>query len=40
VSEAEAWLYLILTQEIAPLLTEYWLDQPAKATAQIKRLLG
>ncbi|WP_303309473.1 AAA family ATPase [Hymenobacter sp. BT730] len=40
VSEAETWLQLILTQEIAPLLTEYWLDQPAKATAQIKRLLG
>ncbi|UOG75277.1 AAA family ATPase [Hymenobacter tibetensis] len=37
---ADAWLSLILQQEIAPLLDDYWLDQPAKATAQKKRLLG
>lgn len=36
---AEAWLNLILKQEIAPLLDDYWLDQPAKATAHKKRLL-
>ena len=33
------WLTLVLEQEIAPLLDDYWLDQPAKATAQKKRLL-
>ncbi|SMB94069.1 ATPase associated with various cellular activities AAA_5 [Hymenobacter roseosalivarius DSM 11622] len=36
---AESWLRLILEQEIAPLLDEYWLDQPAKAAAHKKRLL-
>ena len=36
---AESWLTLILEQEIAPLLDEYWLDQPAKAAAHKKRLL-
>lgn len=38
-AEAEQWLTLILEQEIAPLLDDYWLDQPAKATAQKKKLL-
>ncbi|SHJ38076.1 5-methylcytosine-specific restriction enzyme B [Hymenobacter daecheongensis DSM 21074] len=38
-AEAEEWLTLILEQEIGPLLDEYWLDQPAKAAAQTKRLL-
>ncbi|HEX8425763.1 AAA family ATPase [Hymenobacter sp.] len=37
---ADSWLTLILKQEIAPLLDDYWLDQPAKATAQKKRLLS
>jgi 5-methylcytosine-specific restriction protein B len=37
---ADAWLTLILAQEIAPLLDDYWLDQPAKAAAQKKKLLG
>lgn len=37
---ADSWLSLIFKQEIAPLLDDYWLDQPAKATAQKKRLLG
>ncbi|UOQ54377.1 AAA family ATPase [Hymenobacter cellulosivorans] len=36
---APAWLDAILTQEIAPLLDEYWLDQPAKAAAHRKKLL-
>ncbi|GAB2458898.1 hypothetical protein GCM10011375_08440 [Hymenobacter qilianensis] len=36
---ADSWLTLILEQEIAPLLDEYWLDQPAKAAAHKKRLL-
>jgi 5-methylcytosine-specific restriction protein B len=36
---ADMWLTLILEQEIAPLLDEYWLDQPAKAAAHKKRLL-
>jgi len=38
--EAADWLRLILEQEIAPLLTEYWLDQPAKAAQQQKKLLN
>ncbi|MBC6700386.1 AAA family ATPase [Hymenobacter puniceus] len=37
---ADAWLTLILKQEIAPLLDDYWLDQPAKAAAQKKKLLA
>ncbi|WBA41380.1 AAA family ATPase [Hymenobacter canadensis] len=37
---ADAWLTLILEQEIAPLLDDYWLDQPAKAAAQKKKLLA
>lgn len=36
---AANWLTLILEQEIAPLLDEYWLDQPAKAAAHKKRLM-
>ncbi|WBO84339.1 AAA family ATPase [Hymenobacter yonginensis] len=39
-AEAESWLTLILEQEIGPLLDDYWLDQPAKAAAQKKKLLG
>ncbi|MCC2545967.1 AAA family ATPase [Hymenobacter sp. BT175] len=38
--DAEHWLRLILEQEIAPLLDEYWLDQPGKAAAQRRRLLS
>ncbi|SNC77282.1 5-methylcytosine-specific restriction enzyme B [Hymenobacter gelipurpurascens] len=38
-TEAEQWLTLILEQEIAPLLDDYWLDQPAKAAAHKKKLL-
>jgi 5-methylcytosine-specific restriction protein B len=38
-STADTWLRLILEQEIAPLLDDYWLDQPTKAAAQKKRLL-
>lgn len=37
---ADVWLTLILEQEIAPLLDEYWLDQPARASAQKKKLLA
>lgn len=36
---AEQWLTLILEQEIAPLLDDYWFDQPAKAAAHKKKLL-
>ncbi|TGE26785.1 AAA family ATPase [Hymenobacter metallicola] len=39
-TEAPAWLEAILSQEIAPLLNEYWLDQPAKAAAHRKKLLA
>jgi len=38
-AEAADWLMLILEQEIGPLLDDYWLDQPAKAAAQRKKLL-
>ncbi|MCR5887896.1 AAA family ATPase [Hymenobacter sp. J193] len=38
--EQSDWLRLILEQEIAPLLTEYWLDEPAKASAARRRLLA
>lgn len=37
---AAEWLQLILEQEIAPLLDDYWLDQPAKAAQQKKKLLA
>ncbi|MBT2556443.1 AAA family ATPase [Hymenobacter sp. ISL-91] len=39
-AEAPEWLRLILAQEIGPLLDDYWLDQPAKATQQKKKLLA
>ncbi|RFP66215.1 AAA family ATPase [Hymenobacter lapidiphilus] len=39
-TEAASWLRLILEQEIGPLLDDYWLDQPAKAAAQKKKLLA
>ncbi|UOQ73595.1 AAA family ATPase [Hymenobacter cellulosilyticus] len=38
-AEAPTWLSAILTQEIAPLLEEYWLDQPTQAAAYRKKLL-
>ncbi|KAA9331691.1 AAA domain-containing protein [Hymenobacter busanensis] len=38
-AEAPTWLHLILEQEIAPLLDEYWFDQPAQAEAHKQRLL-
>lgn len=36
---SEHWLNMILAQEIAPLLDDYWFDQPAQATAQKRALL-
>ncbi|TGE19755.1 AAA family ATPase [Hymenobacter elongatus] len=39
-AESAAWLAAILEQEIVPLLEEYWLDQPAKAAAHRRKLLG
>ncbi|AHJ95769.1 AAA family ATPase [Hymenobacter swuensis] len=39
-AEAAGWLRLILEQEIAPLLDDYWLDQPAKAAQHKKKLLA
>lgn len=39
-AEAADWLRLILEQEIAPLLADYWLDQPAKAAQQQQKLLA
>ncbi|TLM95639.1 AAA family ATPase [Hymenobacter jeollabukensis] len=39
-AQAPAWLNLILEQEIAPLLDDYWFDQPTQAAAHKKRLLG
>ncbi|SES74571.1 AAA family ATPase [Hymenobacter actinosclerus] len=39
-AEVPEWLRLILEQEIGPLLDDYWLDQPAKAAQQKKKLLA
>ncbi|WP_162910807.1 AAA family ATPase [Hymenobacter oligotrophus] len=36
---AAGWLALVLEQEIAPLLDDYWFDQPAQAAAHKQRLL-
>jgi len=38
--EAAGWLKLIFTQEIGPLLADYWREQPATAAAQLRKLLG
>jgi len=39
-AEAEVWLRLIFEQEIGPLLADYWREQPAKATAELRKLLA
>ena len=39
-AQAEAWLRLIYEQEIGPLLADYWREQPATATAQLRKLLA
>ena len=39
VAETEAWLRLIVEQEIGPLLADYWREQPTTAAAQLKKLL-
>ncbi|RTQ53811.1 AAA family ATPase [Hymenobacter gummosus] len=39
-AQAPGWLNLILEQEIAPLLDDYWFDQPTQAAAHKKRLLS
>ncbi|WP_460576205.1 AAA family ATPase [Hymenobacter coalescens] len=39
-AQAPAWLTLILEQEIAPLLDDYWFDQPTQAAAHKQRLLS
>ena len=36
--DAGAWLRLIIDQEIAPLLADYWRDEPATAAVQLRRL--
>lgn len=36
---AAAWFRLIIEQEIGPLLADYWREQPATATAQLRKLL-
>ncbi|OGX85538.1 AAA family ATPase [Hymenobacter glacialis] len=38
--EAERWLKLIIEQEIGPLLSDYWREQPATAAAQLRKLLA
>jgi 5-methylcytosine-specific restriction protein B len=38
-AEAAAWLRLIFEQEIGPLLSDYWREQPATAAAHQRRLL-
>lgn len=39
-AQAPAWLNLVLEQEIAPLLDDYWFDQPGQAAAHRRRLLA
>lgn len=39
-TQAAAWLRLIMTQEIGPLLADYWREQPATAAAQLRKLLA
>ncbi len=34
----EAWLRLVIEQEIGPLLADYWRDEPATAAAQLRKL--
>jgi len=36
---AAQWYTLLIEQEIGPLLADYWQDEPAKAAAELKRLL-
>jgi len=36
----EAWLRLVVEQEIGPLLADYWRDEPATAAAQLRKLRG
>ncbi|MFD1467810.1 McrB family protein [Hymenobacter caeli] len=37
---AAEWLRLVIDQEIAPLLADYWRDEPATAAAQLRKLRG
>ena len=39
-AEVAAWLRLVFEQEIGPLLADYWREQPATATAQLRKLLA
>jgi 5-methylcytosine-specific restriction protein B len=39
-AEAEAWYAAIITQEIGPLLADYWREQPATAAAHLRKLLA
>ncbi|GAC1370277.1 MAG: hypothetical protein NVSMB30_08780 [Hymenobacter sp.] len=38
--QAAPWLTLIMEQDIGPLLADYWREQPATATAQLRKLLA
>jgi len=40
VNDENAWYRSVIRYEIAPLLNEYWFDDPEKAATAIKRLLG
>jgi len=39
-AESPDWLRLIFEQEIGPLLTDYWREQPERAAAQLRKLLA
>ncbi len=39
-AQAPTWFHLIVEQEIGPLLADYWREQPATATAQLRKLLA
>ena len=38
--QAAEWLKLVFEQEIGPLLSDYWREQPATAAAQLRKLLA
>lgn len=39
-TKAAQWLKLVIEQEIGPLLSDYWREQPATAAAQLRKLLS
>ena len=40
IGDPQAWFQRIVATELAPLLEEYWYDNPDLASAAIQKLLG